>query len=174
MNKNLIKLSQKLRENSIYFLYKYLKIEDFKYRKLTEGEIQIARKVFQNTINYNTVKIFNIPYLPWQPLNIIIAPNGNLFVNKELYSKDYSKCSITTQGIFIHELAHILQYQKHKNVVLRGFLLQSAYYLSLKSYNPYKYHFIESKPFEKYNIEQQGEIARDIFFDKIPNIITRS
>lgn len=47
MNKNLIELSQKLRENSIYFLYKYLKIEDFKYRKLTEGEIQIAEKSFK-------------------------------------------------------------------------------------------------------------------------------
>lgn len=174
MNKYFIKFSQKIVQNSMYFLYGWLNIKDFEYRKLTEGEIKTAKKVFHNLINYDEVKIFNIPYLPWQPINILMAPNGRLFVNKEIFCKDYSKCSVTTQGIFIHELAHILQYQKHKNVVLRGFLLQSAYYLSLKTYNPYKYHLIKGKLFEQYNIEQQGEIARDIFLEKIPNIIINS
>ena len=41
-------------------------------------------------------------------------------------------------------------------------------------YNPYKYKLIKGKQFEQYNIEQQGDIARDIFFEKIPNIIIRS
>ena len=174
MNKNLIKLSQKLRENSIYFLYKYLKIEDFKYRKLTEGEIQIARKVFKNMINYNTVKIFNIPYLPWQPKDILMAPNCHLFVNKQNFSKDYSIDSLQIQALLIHELTHILQYQRHTNVLMHGLLLQSAYYLTFKQYNPYKYNLVEGKVFEQYNIEQQGEIARDIFLKKIPNIIIDS
>ena len=85
-----------------------------------------------------------------------------------------SQCSIAMQGVFIHELTHVLQYQKHTNVVVRGFVLQSAYYLSFKKYNPYKYKLIKGKQFEQYNIEQQGDIARDIFFEKIPNIIIRS
>ena len=156
------------------FLYRILKIQNFEYRGLTEGEVNIAKKVFHDLINYNEVIIFNIPYLPWQPKDILMAPNGRLFVNQELFCKDYSQCSIAMQGVFIHEITHVLQYQKHMNVVARGFVLQSAYYLSFKMYDPYKYKLIEGKIFEQYNIEQQGDIARDIFFEKIPNIIIRS
>ena len=77
------------------------------------------------------------------------------------------------QGVFIHELAHILQYQQQTNVILKGAILQLGYYLSFKKYNPYCYQFIQGKAFEDYNIEQQGDIARDIFFRKIPNIIKK-
>ncbi|MEL1600168.1 hypothetical protein V2W64_11120, partial [Acinetobacter baumannii] len=38
-------------------------------------------------------------------------------------------------------------------------------------YNPYKYTYHPQKAFSSYNIEQQGEIARDICSGKLPNII---
>ena len=174
MGKKIEKIYQLVIENYIYLISKILNIREFRYRGLTNGEVLIAKIVFDNLINYNSIKIFNIPYLPWQPKDILMAPNGSLFVNQKLFSKDYSQCSIAMQGVLIHELTHILQYQKHTNVVVQGFVLQSAYYLSFKKYNPYKYKLIEGKLFAQYNIEQQGEIARDIFFEKIPNIITRS
>ena len=166
MNKNIYKI--------LFFIYNFLRIEEFQCRALTEGEVGIAKKVFRDLINYDEVKIFNIPYLPWQPKDILMAPNGRLFVSKDIFAEDYSLCSIAMQGVFIHELTHVLQYQKHTNVVLKGFVLQSAYYLSFKMYDPYKYKLIAGKLFEHYNIEQQGDIARDIFFEKIPNIIIRS
>ena len=149
----------------------YLKIDQFQYRQLTTGEIEMARSVFGHLINYKEVKIFNIPYLPWQPENIFIAPNGNLFVHPKYFRSDYSSCSTNLQGIFIHEMAHILQFQQQTNVILKGAILQLGYYLSFKKYNPYHYHFIQGKAFSDYNIEQQGDIARDIFLNKIPNII---
>ncbi|WP_278395953.1 hypothetical protein [Acinetobacter venetianus] len=149
----------------------YLKIDQFQYRQLTTGEIEMARSVFGHLINYKEVKIFNIPYLPWQPENIFIAPNGNLFVHPKYFRSDYSSCSTNLQGIFIHEMAHILQFQQQTNVILKGAILQLGYYLSLKKYNPYHYHFIQGKAFSDYNIEQQGDVARDIFLNKIPNII---
>ncbi|QNH50549.1 hypothetical protein HWI77_12755 [Acinetobacter venetianus] len=151
----------------------YLKIDQFQYRQLTTGEIEMARSVFGHLINYKEVKIFNIPYLPWQPENIFIAPNGNLFVHPKYFRSDYSSCSTNLQGIFIHEMAHILQFQQQTNVILKGAILQLGYYLSFKKYNPYHYHFIQGKAFSYYNIEQQGDIARDIFLNKIPNIILR-
>ncbi|GAB01639.1 hypothetical protein [Acinetobacter sp. NBRC 100985] len=149
----------------------YLKIDQFQYRQLTTGEIEMARSVFGHLINYKEVKIFNIPYLPWQPENIFIAPNGNLFVHPKYFRSDYSSCSTNLQGVFIHEMAHILQFQQQTNVILKGAILQLGYYLSLKKYNPYHYHFIQGKAFSDYNIEQQGDVARDIFLNKIPNII---
>ncbi|ERP99883.1 hypothetical protein Q674_16395 [Acinetobacter sp. COS3] len=149
----------------------YLKIDQFQYRQLTTGEIEMASSVFGHLINYKEVKIFNIPYLPWQPENIFIAPNGNLFVHPKYFRSDYSSCSTNLQGIFIHEMAHILQFQQQTNVILKGAILQLGYYLSFKKYNPYHYHFIQGKAFSDYNIEQQGDVARDIFLNKIPNII---
>ena len=38
----------------------YLKIDQFQYRQLTTGEIEMARSVFGHLINYKEVKIFNI------------------------------------------------------------------------------------------------------------------
>ncbi|NAS09799.1 hypothetical protein [Acinetobacter haemolyticus] len=157
----------------IIYLSKILKMNQFEYRGLTQGEIAMAQPVFGNLIDYSQVKILNIPYLPWQPINIFIAPNGNLYVHQKYFHSDYSRCSITLQSIFIHELTHILQYQQQTNVILKGALLQLGYYLSLKLYNPYKYQFVEGKAFTQYNIEQQGDIARDIFLKKVPNIILK-
>lgn len=157
----------------IIYLSKILKMNQFEYRGLTQGEIGMAQPVFGNLIDYSKIRIFNIPYLPWQPTNIFIAPNGNLYVHQKYFHSDYSRCSITLQSIFIHELTHILQYQQQTNVILKGALLQLGYYLSLKLYNPYKYQFVEGKAFTQYNIEQQGDIARDIFLKKVPNIILK-
>lgn len=114
----------------------YLKIDQFQYRQLTTGEIEMARSVFGHLINYKEVKIFNIPYLPWQPENIFIAPNGNLFVHPKYFRSDYSSCSTNLQGVFIHEMAHILQFQQQTNVILKGAILQLGYYLSLKNTIP--------------------------------------
>ena len=164
---------QQLKNRFIANLIVCLKMNQFNYRGLTSGEIDMARPVFGDLINYAQVKIFNIPYLPWQPVNIFMAPNGNLFVHQKYFSADYSKCSLPLQGIFIHELAHILQFQQHTNVIIKGAILQLGYYLSFKHYDPYQYQFKPNKAFSSYNIEQQGDIARDIFFKKIPNIILR-
>lgn len=169
-------LQQALRQINNWFianLVVYLKMNQFRYRGLSSGEIEIARPVFGDLIDYAQVKVFNIPYLPWQPVNMFMAPNGNLFVHQKYFSADYSTCSLPLQGIFIHELAHVLQFQQQTPVIFKGAILQLGYYLSCKIYDPYHYQFEPDKAFSSYNIEQQGDIARDIFFKKIPNIILR-
>ncbi|WP_312056180.1 hypothetical protein [Acinetobacter courvalinii] len=169
-------LQQTLRQINNWFianLIVHLKMNQFHYRGLSSGEIEIARPVFGDLIDYAQVKVFNIPYLPWQPVNIFMAPNGNLFVHQKYFSADYSKCSAPLQGIFIHELAHVLQFQQQDHVIFKGAMLQLGYYLSFKTYDPYQYQFEPDKAFSSYNIEQQGDIARDIFFKKIPNIILK-
>ncbi len=100
-----------------------------------------------------------------------MAPNGNIYVNFSDYSSNYALESKFIQGIFIHELTHVMQYQRGIHVLLKGAFLQSAYYLTFKYYNPYKYTYHPQKAFSSYNIEQQGEIARDICSGKLPNII---
>lgn len=148
----------------------------FKGRQLTEGEIQLCQSVFGDFIDYSSVYVMNHPFLPWQARDIMMAPRGFIHARQRHFKADYSKESIGYQAVFIHEMTHIFQYQQKINVLLHGAILQSAYFLSFKRYNPYAYTLEPHKSFWDYNIEQQGDIARDIFLKRIPNIIrnTRS
>lgn len=131
----------------------------------------MCRQVFADLIDYDQVRVMNHPFLPWQPNYMLMAPRGYIHVRNRHYRTDYSQQSLAYRGLFIHEMTHILQYQQGQAVLLKGAILQSAYYLSFKKYNPYHYQLQACKSFNDYNIEQQGEIARDIFLGKIPNLI---
>ncbi len=155
----------------IRLLTPLLKLDQFKYRGLTEGEIHISKQVFGDLIDYQKVKIMNHPYLPWQPVGILMAPNGYIHLKGDDYCEDFSCLSLGYQAVFIHEMAHIYQYQRHENVLLKGAILQSALYLSFGKYNPYRYTLVKGKPYFDYNIEQQGDIAKDIYLNRIENII---
>ena len=61
-------LIQRLEARFISSLIVHFRINEFECRGLTQGEVEIAQQVFGNLINYAQVKIFNIPYLPWQPV----------------------------------------------------------------------------------------------------------
>lgn len=160
-----------------YCLAKYrqksLKCQFFQ-RHLTTSEISLAKTVFADLIDYNKVKIINYPYIPWQHDDILMAPNGLIFVLDKHYQDDFSKSSLIYQKLFIHEMTHVLQYQQGTCVLYYGALLQSLYYLSFKRYNPYHYVFSKYKYFCDYNIEQQGKIAEDIFLKNILNIILQT
>ena len=140
-------------------------------RALTKGEIALAKSVFGELIDYTKVKIINYPYIPWQTDDVFIAPNGFIFVGDRHYKDDFSQHGKRYQQIFIHEMTHVLQYQQGINVLWRGAILQSLYYLSFKKYNPYHYRFDERKSFWEYNIEQQGRIAEHIYLGIVPNVI---
>lgn len=160
---------------SLFWLYrKLLNLDQFKYRQLTAGEVQISQSVFGDLIDYSKVKVMNHPYLPWQPVGILMAPDGYIHLKNADYCEDFSCQSIGYQAVFIHEMAHIYQHQRHVNVLLKGAFLQSAYYLSRGKYNPYHYTLIEGKNYFDYNIEQQGDIAKDIYLNRIKNIILHS
>lgn len=153
------------------FLIRILKLERFKCRSLTAGEIKLCQSVFADRINYRQVKVMNHPYLPWQSMHVFMAPSGYIHARSLNYCNDYSQQSLGYQAVFIHEMAHVYQYQQRINVLLKGALLQSAYFLSFKKYDPYVYQLKANKDFFDYNIEQQGDIAKDIFLGKINNII---
>ncbi|AOA57788.1 hypothetical protein [Acinetobacter larvae] len=155
----------------IAYCIPYLKLTQFTARQLTHAERQLCQTVFGQLIDYDQVYIFKHRYLPWQSEDIFMAPNGNLYILDKHFKADYALEDIAYQAIFIHEMTHVYQYQQGKNVLFHGALLQIAYYISAKRYNPYHYQLAQRKAFHNYNIEQQGDIARDIFLKKIKNII---
>ena len=155
-------------------LIQLLKLDRFQCRGLTSGEIELCRSVYADLIDYDRVKVMNHPFLPWQPQHIFMAPQGYIHIRNAHFSVDFSQENLSYQSIFIHEMAHVYQHQQGIPVLFKGAILQTAFYLSMGKYNPYHYQLKAHKAFHEYNIEQQGDIAKDIFLGKIPNIILKS
>lgn len=129
-----------------------------KPRSLTTGEVKICKTVFDNNVNYSTVRIYHESYFPFgmQPNNVAMAPNGSIYFDPkgELYEVDFSKADIHAQALLIHEMTHVWQHQQGVNVRLRGAFERTYNYLPMEA----------GKKFNEYNIEQQGDIVRDFFY----------
>jgi hypothetical protein len=143
---------------------------DAKARGLTGGETSEARKVFADKIHYSGVGVVKGKYLPWQGSEYAITPNNNIYYPNA--PADFIKAG---QGdLFIHEMTHVMQFQHGVSVFRQGFLLQAAKFLSFKSYDPYRFSYDPGRRFNSYNIEQQGDMAVDIYHHYQPNNIDYS
>ena len=122
-------------------------------RKLTDGEVRLARSVFADTIDYDRVRIFRKKYFPLQPRRRTMAPNGNIYFHprSSIYRDDFSAAETYLQGLFIHEMTHVWQHQAGTNVRKAIFNRR------------YRYRLQRGKPFRRYGLEQQCEIVRDYF-----------
>lgn len=125
-------------------------------RRLTEGEIALARSVFGTAIAYDRVTIRRRKFFPFQPRHITMAPRGHLHFHPlgDAYSDDFSALSPIHQGLFIHEMTHVWQTQ------VRG-----EWYLILQRHPfcRYGYSLTPGRPLKAYGIEQQAEIVRHAF-----------
>ncbi len=121
-------------------------------RSLSANEADMCLRVFGNTLNPAYVLIKQQRWWPFQPRNIIMAPNGHLYFPPGCcsYCNDFGKASLALQAFFLHEMTHIWQYQCGTNLILARGLLARYRYLPL----------VPGKAFELYGIEQQAEIVR--------------
>jgi len=126
-------------------------------RPLTPGEIEIARSIFGDAIDYAPVRIAHRKWFPFQPRETLMSPCGHVHVHpaSTLWSDDYSAEKIELQGLLMHELTHVLQAQE------RG-----RWYLPLMRHPfcRYGYSIVPGRPFDRYGLEQQGELIRHVFF----------
>lgn len=122
-------------------------------RRLTPGEIDLARSVFGDAIDYARVRIFRKKYFPLQPRKRTMAPNGNIYFHPRslAYRDDFSVAEIYLKGLFIHEMTHVWQHQAGTNVRKAIFNRR------------YRYRLVRGKAFRRYGLEQQCEIVRDYF-----------
>jgi hypothetical protein len=125
-------------------------------RPLTDGEIELARSVFGDAIDYARVRMVRGKWWPFQPRNSAMAPMGNIYFHPEggAWSDDFSRESITRQGFFIHEMTHVWQAQA-----------KGRFYLPLMRHPfcRYRYRLDPGKPFHRYGLEQQAEIVASRF-----------
>ena len=125
-------------------------------RPLTQGEIELARSVFGDAIDYARVRLFRRKWWPFQPKGAAMAPNGHIYFHPKgrHWSEDFSKEPLGRQGLFVHEMTHVWQAQT------RG-----RFYLPLMRHPfcRYRYQLLPDRPFERYGLEQQAEIVRHAF-----------
>jgi len=125
-------------------------------RFLTTGEIELARSVFGDAIDYSKIRLFLGKWWPLQPRRSAMAPMGDIWFHPDGggWSDDFSKETLSQQGYFIHELTHVWQSQKG-----------GRFYLPLMRHPfcRYAYRLKPEKPFRLYGLEQQAEIVRHRF-----------
>lgn len=125
-------------------------------RPLTPGEITLARTMFGDAIDYGRVRLVRRKWWWFQPRGIVMAPCGHIHFHPdgENWSEDFSAGPLSRQGLFIHEMTHVWQAQRHG-----GFYLP----LMRHPFCRYTYELKEGQPFARYGLEQQAEIVRHRF-----------
>ncbi|QIQ88106.1 vgr related protein [Erythrobacter sp.] len=123
---------------------------------MTPGEVDLARGIFGDAIDYGAVEIRRRKWFPFQPKRITMAPRGHIHFHPEgsAYCDDFSQEGVLRQGFLIHELTHVWQAQT------RG-----SWYLVLNRHPfcRYDYALRPGRPLTFYGIEQQAEIVRHAF-----------
>lgn len=124
------------------------------YRPLTDGEIELAKLLFKDSINYESVRVYNKKYFAFHPREMAIAPNGHIYFHPADFKEDFSTERTRLKRWFIHEMTHVWQYQLGYPVLWRGLVRFGL---------PYKYELAEGRRLSDYNMEAQGDVLADYF-----------
>jgi hypothetical protein len=125
-----------------------------RWRPLTAGEIAMASLLFRDAIDYRRVRIHARRYMPFQPKNCAMTPNGHLYFHASCFLDDYAQASVTNQHWFLHEMVHVWQHQLGYPVRLRG---------AVRVGLPYHYDLRDGATLADYNMEAQGDLLADYF-----------
>ena len=131
-------------------------------RSLTPGEIDLARGVFGDAIDYAPVRLNRRKWAFFQPRGTVMAPDGQIWFHPlcDRWSDDFAAERVDAQGLLIHELTHVWQ-------------RQCGIYLPLARHPfcRYGYSLSPGRPFARYGIEQQAEIVRHAFLVRERRIV---
>jgi hypothetical protein len=131
-----------------------------KVRTLLPDEIALAKSVFQNTLNYSTVRITNTLGLGERPWTTNSPPLYMLNVGP-----DYP--NMTTDDdrkrLLIHELTHVWQAQHLVPITMNSAVHQTLSAINNGGDVSAAYTYTVGKAWGQYNIEQQASIVAHWF-----------
>ncbi len=132
-------------------------------RKLTVGEIAMAKLVFADAIDYSKVKMHRGGYtwfLGFQHKHTAVTPNGEMYFPEAHFQEDFSVLDSRLQAWFMHEMTHVWQYQL-------GYRLK--FVRALRPKMSYDYTLELGKKFCDFNMEAQGNMVSDYFLIMFKN-----
>jgi hypothetical protein len=125
-----------------------------RWRSLTEGEIAMASLLFSDAIDYQQIRVYNRRYMPLQPKNCCMTPNGSMYFHRSCFLPDYTRGDPPAIHWFMHEMVHVWQHQLGYPVRLRGmFRIGLSYGYTLRA----------DATLADYNMEAQGDLLADYF-----------
>jgi len=138
-------------------------------RKMTAGEINMAKSIFKDSLDYDSIDIHSIPKME---VVHAITPCGNIFFSSDYYEDDFSgklkrknyksDNELYKRKTFIHELVHVWQFEGKYPVPVVG---ASIHWFNCGggTENSYNYLIDTTKKFTTYRMEQQAQIICDYF-----------
>lgn len=127
------------------------------HRPMTTGEVNMAREVFGNSLNYDEINIFKFTGDRSRSFD------GNVYMAARIYSDDYSKHkNLKDNAVFIHELVHVLQKQQGADIVARA--LDNFIKFGGDYNKSYEYEIPDVLNYQHLNIEQQASIVEDYYY----------
>lgn len=131
-------------------------------RPLTAGEIEMAKTVFKDSIDYDKVRVHKGSYF-WfnlQRKGVAMTPNGHMYYLEDDHEEDFSILSgskITRKTMFMHEMTHVWQHELGYSVRWHGLTV------TIRGPSAYQYTVVPGQVFRDYNMEQQGNLVSDYF-----------
>jgi len=125
-----------------------------RWRSLTASEITLASLLFGDAIDSARVRIHSRRYMPFQPKNCCMTPNGSMYFHRSCFLPDYARGDPPAIHWFMHEMAHVWQHQLGYPVRLRG---------AIRIGLPYSYTLTDTATLADFNMEAQGDLLADYF-----------
>ena len=133
---------------------RFLRLRKHRWRPLTAGEIAMASLLFRDAIDYARVRIHGRRYMPFQPRNCAMTPNGQIYFHASCFLDDYAQASLAHRHWFMHEMVHVWQHQLGYPVRLRG---------AIRFRLSYAYRLHPDATLGDFNMEAQGDLLADYF-----------
>jgi hypothetical protein len=81
----------------------------------------MARSVFGEALALDAVEVRRRRWWPFQPRRVVMAPMGHIHFHPraDFWHEDFSRAPLALQGLLIHELCHVWQWQQGLFLPLR-------------------------------------------------------
>ena len=129
-----------------------------KVRGLFNAEVNLAKSVFGNTINYALVKVTNTVGFGSRPWTTNTPPIYTINVGVDAYK---SMTNSSWRRLLIHELTHVWQGQHGVPFMSNSALHQTLSVINSGGNPGGAYQYAFGKQWNKYNVEQQASLVTD-------------
>jgi hypothetical protein len=139
-------------------------------RGLTAAEVALLRPIYQDGIDYPTVRVIHDQFAPFEHPDRYVTPEGSIYAPGTLWHDDFAAPTVDayTQAAFVHEMAHVWQFQNGMNMLVE---LIAALAANRGDYtHAYWYTLRPDTDLLDYGMEQQASILEDWFLVRVHRI----
>jgi hypothetical protein len=132
-------------------------------RALTVAELALLRPIYRDSVDYASVRVIDDHFTPFQPDTVYMTPEGSIYAPGDLWRDDFAAASVDpyTQAVFVHELAHVWQFQNGMDMIAEGMVALAR---GRGDYEKaYAYTLTPGADLLDFGMEQQASILEDRF-----------